>query len=311
MPLFSTIIPVYNRGELAAAAIESALAQECGDQEIIVVDDGSTDDTPKTLARYGDRVRVLRQENLGPGPARNRGIQHAAGQYVTFLDSDDLWFPWTLRMYREAIQRYQQPAFVAGRAVEIAFEKCSQPESAPAAAPSAADPAAKLYRDYLSASRDVDWIGTCAVAIRADWLRKVGGFPDEHVNAEDSDLWLRLGEAPGFVSVLNPPLFVYRRQANSAALNIDKNYAGTSWLLRSEQENAYPGGPQRRLQRWEVLTRHIRPLSMACLREGHPHWGWQLYRSSFLWNLRLKRVKYLVGFPIYSMRCLAKRNLQN
>ena len=69
----------------------------------------------------------------------------------------------------------------------------------------------------------------------------------------------------------------------------------------------YPGGDERRLQRWEVLTRHIRPLSLACLREGHSHWGWQLYRSSFLWNLRLKRVKYLVGFPIYCVRCMAKR----
>ncbi len=171
---------------------------------------------PKPLARYGDRIRVLRQENLGPGPARNLGIQHATGQYVTFLDSDDLWFPWTLRMYREAIQRYQEPSFVAGRAVEIPHDQWVT-ASSNRSARHGADPAAKLYRDYLSASREVDWIGTCAVAIRADWLRKVGGFPDEHVNAEDSDLWLRLGEAPGFVSVLNPPLFVYRRQAASAA----------------------------------------------------------------------------------------------
>ena len=126
MPFFSTIIPVYNRAELAAAAIESALAQEDNDQEIIVVDDGSTDDTPKALARFGDRIRIVRQENRGPGAARNLGIQHATGQYVTFLDSDDLWFPWTLRMYREAIRRYQEPSFVAGRAVEISHEESAR-----------------------------------------------------------------------------------------------------------------------------------------------------------------------------------------
>ena len=70
MPFFSTIVPVYNRAELAASAIESVLEQEDADQEIIVVDDGSTDGTAEALARYGDRVRILRQENRGPGAAR-------------------------------------------------------------------------------------------------------------------------------------------------------------------------------------------------------------------------------------------------
>ena len=113
MPLFSTIIPVYNRAELAAAAIESALAQEFADQEIIVVDDGSTDDTPNAGPLWRSHPRFATGKPW-PRPARNLGIQHAAGQYVTFLDSDDLWFPWTLRMYREAIQRYQQPGFCGG-----------------------------------------------------------------------------------------------------------------------------------------------------------------------------------------------------
>jgi glycosyltransferase involved in cell wall biosynthesis len=307
MAFFSTIIPVYNRAELAAAAVESVLAQEDGDQEIIVVDDGSTDGTAAALARFGDRIRILRQENRGPGAARNLGIKHAAGQYVTFLDSDDLWFPWTLRMYREAIERYQQPAFVAGRAVEMSHDQWARQQPVAAPSPANADLVAKLYRDYLSASQEVDWIGTCAVAIRTDWLQRVGGFPDDHVNAEDSDLWLRLGEAPGFVSLVTPPVFVYRRHVSSAAQNLDRSYAGTSWLVRAEQDNLYPGGQQRRRERWEVLTRHIRPLSMACVRQGHSHWGWQLYRSSFLWNLRLRRMKYLVGFPLYSMRCLTKR----
>src|SRR5439155_3006508 len=118
-PLFSTIIPVYNRAELVGAAIESALGQEFDDQEIIVVDDGSTDNTLNLLAGYGDRIKVLRQRNSGPGAARNFGIKHARGEYVAFLDSDDLWFSWTLATYHAAIEKYKLPVFVAGAALQI------------------------------------------------------------------------------------------------------------------------------------------------------------------------------------------------
>ena len=69
-----------------------------------MVDDGSADETPAVIASYGDRVRFYRQENSGPGAARNLGIQNASGEYVAFLDSDDLWFPWTLASYQAVIE---------------------------------------------------------------------------------------------------------------------------------------------------------------------------------------------------------------
>ena len=114
MPLFSTVIPTYNRASLIRATIDSVLAQDLPDQEVIVVDDGSTDGTLETLASYGNRIKVLEQKNSGPAVARNLGIAHASGEYIATLDSDDLWFPWTLAVYAEAIRAHGSPAFVAG-----------------------------------------------------------------------------------------------------------------------------------------------------------------------------------------------------
>jgi glycosyltransferase involved in cell wall biosynthesis len=95
--VFSAIIPTYNRARLVCEAIDSALAQDVGPIQIVVIDDGSTDDTQSAIARYGSLVECIRQENRGPAAAKNVGIRSAAGEFVAFLDSDDLWLPGKLR----------------------------------------------------------------------------------------------------------------------------------------------------------------------------------------------------------------------
>src|SRR5687767_13189801 len=92
-PLVSVIIPTYNRASVVCRAIDSVLGQTYGNIEVIVVDDGSTDETLERLHSYGDRIRVLTQANAGPSVARNRGIAVATGGIVAFLDSDDYWLP--------------------------------------------------------------------------------------------------------------------------------------------------------------------------------------------------------------------------
>lgn len=92
-PLVSCVIPVWNGQTYLASAIDSVLGQTRGALEAIVVDDGSTDQTPLVIASYGSRVRTTRQENAGHGAARNAGIAMARGEFIAFLDADDLWHP--------------------------------------------------------------------------------------------------------------------------------------------------------------------------------------------------------------------------
>jgi glycosyltransferase involved in cell wall biosynthesis len=92
-PSVSVVIATYNRARFLPETIGSVLNQSCRDFELIVVDDGSTDDTPELLRSYGERLRVLRQENRGPSAARNLGVRHARGRWIAIQDSDDLCLP--------------------------------------------------------------------------------------------------------------------------------------------------------------------------------------------------------------------------
>jgi GT2 family glycosyltransferase len=103
--LVSVLIPTYNRAYILGKAIDSVLAQTYRQIEVIVVDDGSTDDTRAMLARYGDRVRCIHQENAGLAAARNSGLAVARGEFIAFQDSDDEWEPWKLEAQVTLMQR--------------------------------------------------------------------------------------------------------------------------------------------------------------------------------------------------------------
>jgi glycosyltransferase involved in cell wall biosynthesis len=104
-PLVSVIIPAYNRAHTVAETVDSVLQQTYPNLEVILVDDGSTDNTQEVLRGYRDRIRVVRQDNAGQMAARNRGIQESCGEIVTFLDSDDLWLPTCVERHVKVLQK--------------------------------------------------------------------------------------------------------------------------------------------------------------------------------------------------------------
>ncbi len=289
MTRFSTIIATYNRADLIGATLDSALAQDCDGHEVIVVDDGSTDATGDVLARYGDRITVIRQTNKGPGAARNAGIAKATGDYITLLDSDDLWFAWTLATYQRAIEQHNRPAFVASR--EWAF----QGELTP---PAREDFRATAYDDYYASWRDGGWVPLCGVAIRRDALERIGGFDESRMNYEESDLWLRLGASKGFVRIESPYCSARREHDGSITRDATRNIDGVMRIITREKAGEYPGGSAREIERLQLITRHARPLSLACDRSS----AWQLYRDTFAWHVRLGRWRYLLGFPLRARR---------
>jgi len=118
MPQFSVIIPTFNRAAFVTGAVESVLAQDFDGFEVIVVDDGSTDDTAPVLRdRFGDdpRIRVVRQQHSERGAARNRGMREAEGEFVVFLDSDDRFLPNHLSVLRSALERNPEAEIVSTR----------------------------------------------------------------------------------------------------------------------------------------------------------------------------------------------------
>lgn len=304
-PFFSTIIPTYNRAHLLGETLDSVLAQEFDDNEIIVIDDGSTDATDELLARYEGRIRVFWQSQQGPGAARNLGIKHARGRYIAFLDSDDLWFPWTLATYERVIRDYDFPAFLTGK--ELRFWNPSELRRIHAAPLRCA-----RFPDFFATSDTFFEIIPGAVAASTAALRNVGGFTSRWINAEDSDLWMRLGTAAGFVRIFDPPLFAYREHDVSALADFQRTYEGCRYLASQERKGNYPGGAARRRERLAMLTRYIRPASFKCLWRGDVKGGWQIYRECFWWHARMMRVRYLFGFPLLAaLRALTRHSARN
>lgn len=109
---FAAVIPVYNGGEFIGSAIESVLNQSVSPSQIIVVDDGSTDDTAKIVKSFGIKVTLIRNSHIGVSAARNVGTDYARADYIAYLDADDTWRPNKLSSFYEAIEKFGRPSFL-------------------------------------------------------------------------------------------------------------------------------------------------------------------------------------------------------
>jgi len=184
----SLIIATFNHARFLGAAIDSALAQTLGAVDVIVVDDGSTDDTPSVLARYAGRVRVLRQPNRGLAAARNAGLAAARGTYVAFLDADDVMAPTKLAAQLEMLERSPTIGWtycdvlietVATRTTVTASERFGYGARALDG---------WLFPELIHGN----FIPAIAPMIRRTALDAAGGFDERLTALEDWDMWLRL-----------------------------------------------------------------------------------------------------------------------
>jgi glycosyltransferase involved in cell wall biosynthesis len=289
VPTFSVIIPTYNRAAVLPDAIESVFGQSVGDLELIVVDDGSTDDTAAILAKYGGRLTVVRQSNAGAAAARNRGLDIARGRYLAFLDSDDAWAPWTVEMLSRAVTEFGGPAILAGYGSGWDKRQRAARE----------EPQYRASGSFLRASvRHSAFHGMGGLAIRADVMRAAGGFRPAFLIAEDQDLCLRLGDAGGFVEILAPSLFFQRTNLDHLSSDVAKTIAATDLLIENERASGYPGGEEFAAVRRGIICAAARRASDMCARAGRPAEAWRLYRRTFRWHLASRRWRFLLGFPI-------------
>lgn len=222
------VIPTHDNGPWLPRAVESVLAQSCPAHEIIVVDDQSTDDTPRLLAALADRVGarlvVLRQpEKRGPAAARNAGIARATGELVGFLDGDDAWLP-------TMIER-QTAEFAVNPELGLCYSSLIDCDSAlnPTAPPRACRRRrAEQVFDELYLTAFV--IPTSTVFVRRQKLLEAGGFAESLTKAEDYECWLRLAMRHT-VSCLADPLALRRHHPRSLTAAVRAAYS-----LRQELE---------------------------------------------------------------------------
>ena len=187
MARVSVIVPTYNRADLIPYAINSVLGQTMSDWELIVVDDGSTDDTAVVVKRYrDDRVRYIRQENAGVSAARNRGVANARGEYLCFLDSDDELLPQKLAQQASYLDAHPSIGLVASG--HLVIDRQGQPLAQ--VAPWRSYPRLDLATLALTCPMVLH-----AALLRRSWLARVGGFSVPLSGAADHDLWLRLAYA--------------------------------------------------------------------------------------------------------------------
>lgn len=184
MPLISVIIPAFNAADFITEAIESILAQTVTDFEILVIDDGSSDATADIVSRFGEPVRLLRQENGGPAKARNQGIREARGEFVAFLDADDIW--------KETKLKKQLALFEADPELGMVFTEgyVFNQEG--------------IFRKNLSKRERLmsgnlpqnillhSGLSTPTVMLRKRVLDEIGLFEESLAHAEDDNLWIRV-----------------------------------------------------------------------------------------------------------------------
>src|SRR3984893_11092580 len=245
---FSVVMPVYNRPQyMHREAIGSVLSQTFKDYELIVVDDGSTDDTQAVLASYGSRLKVLRQRNSGAETARHNGAHHAQGEYIVFLDSDDLLCSDALEAYNHVINECSSPPLMIGSWVE--FEDGSPlPQEVNT---KAGNIEVSVYTDFLS--RDIHMgLSNSLIVIRKSTLEKLGGPQRTAANLllDDFHICLQAGTEGPCVVVRKPVTLAYRRHSSNAHQNPAGNVKAILSLIEYEQHGGYPGSKTRRNERY-------------------------------------------------------------
>ena len=250
-PSVSIVIACYNAAGTVGEAVRSALAQTVPASEVIVCDDGSTDDLDSALTPFLDRIVLLRRENRGPAAARNTAVRAASSEFVAILDADDVYEPRriealrALAALRPDLDLVTTDAFVEREGVPIGrlFDLCPF-ECA----------------DQRNAILSTSFVGAWP-AVRRRRLLELGGFDESLRIAEDWDMWLRLILTGSLAGAVNVPLMTYRRHALGLTGVARRSHrAGIEMLERSRSNVNLSPSERRELER--SIKRKLRRLAL-------------------------------------------------
>lgn len=273
MPKVSVIIPTYNRANYISEAIDSVLDQTFQDFEIIIIDDGSTDNTKTVLAKYGSKIKYFYKNNGGEGSARNLGIKKARGQYIAFLDSDDLWLPSKIEKQLSFLER--NPKFdLVYTTMSIIDEFGNLKEEVRPTRP------ARNLSQLLDGYRI-----PMTVLVKKLKLLEAGYFDETMKVAEDTDMWIRFARL-GVIDFLNEPLALYRKHSNNISNDVKDAYLGHIKIFKKIiNDNGFK--LPKRIKKMK-LAREYYLLAKEQYRTG-------IYNEAFIFALHSISTFFLVG----------------
>lgn len=306
-PRFSIIIPVFNGAKTISKAIESALNQSYPAYEIIVVDDGSEDDTSKVVQSYVNpehsRVRYFRQANAGVSAARNFGVRQAKADWLTFLDADDWYFPDRLKYHADWITEDPHLDFLTGDQIYVRQDGSIIGYSMEKTV--AGRKALEVADDQERALMEVDLIGEYVSAhfgdmptlsLKRSTFLKLGGFPTDYAICEDMHFVIRLCTQSKRVGVICRPLAAYVIHDASATrsdpLRAQQQSVAALQSLKSELINA----PQPIRLGWaRALHGAKMDYAVALLRIGNKRSAMRVIVGSYLEQPSWRRLRDLLS----------------
>ena len=224
--MISIVIPTYNRAHLVPRALSSVLAQSFVDWELILVDDGSEDNTEEVVQEFlGDsRIKYLRKENSGSADSRNVGVNHSTGEFLAFLDSDDVWEPNKLEVNVRYINSNPEGiCFYSGfRTIDSKSGKQIRKSVPPEGE--------RDLREQLKTSNPIHAFST-AVFPKEVFLQ-AGGFDIEFKARQDVDLFYRISKISSFVAIPEVLATVYNNQADRISANVSNRFSGFDLFLK-------------------------------------------------------------------------------
>ncbi|WP_411893742.1 glycosyltransferase family 2 protein [Winogradskyella sp. A2] len=222
MPFFSVIIPLYNKQDYIADCLESALKQNFNDYEIVIVNDGSTDKSSKIAEGFkSDKIRLFHQENQGASKARNNAATFSKGQYLAFLDADDIWKSNHLECLHESIKAFPKSGLYANNYLI----KHSQTYIAPAELNiQLTSNVPFILKDFFEASLKDTIVWTSASSIAKSKFESYGMFNPIYLSSQDLDLWIRIALKEPII--FNPKqTMIYNKSIDNSLGKIEDNDA--------------------------------------------------------------------------------------
>ncbi len=285
-PLVSIILPTYNCANFLPDSLGSILLQTYGSYEIVVVDDGSTDNTKEVLDPFMGKIKYINlEQNKGLPVARNIGIRSAQGRYIAFIDADDLWFPEKLQTDIEHFQRYPEVGMVYSKHINVDEKGTFINRGTKRRLPSG--------NIFIQLFSEQNFITTSTVVVKKEVFETAGLFDEQFFNCQDWDMWLRT--AFYFkVAGINEFLVKYRHNPNSLSKNyqrvlkhqkmvIDKIYT-----VFKDKEN----GISEKLYK-KRLALHYAKVGRYYLRAGDKNHAHENFRLSLEYNLlNIRTIRY-------------------